>query len=149
MSGLGKFVLLAFCIGGLLPVQAGVNAMLAHAAGNPFTAAAINFMVGGACILVVLALLRVPLPQATLFSTTPWYFWIGGALGISMVVTAIVVGPKLGAGTMIALFIAGQMAASMLLDHYGWLGYPEHHVSPMRIIGAVLLITGVLLIRRF
>lgn len=40
------------------------------------------------------------------------------------------------------------MVASLLLDHFGWAGYPQQSLTPMRAAGALLVIGGVLLIQR-
>jgi len=50
---------------------------------------------------------------------------------------------------MIALIVSGQMTASLVLDHFGWLGYQLHPINGLRILGVFLLIGGVVLIRLF
>ena len=55
--------------------------------------------------------------------------------------------PKLGASGFIALALAGQVVASLLLDHFGWFGLVERQMSLSRVLGAVLLIGGVVLIQ--
>jgi transporter family-2 protein len=39
------------------------------------------------------------------------------------------------------------MICSLLVDHFGLLGVPQHAASPMRLAGAALLVLGVVLIR--
>lgn len=56
--------------------------------------------------------------------------------------------PKIGAATFIALLVAGQMLASVAFDHFGLLGLTQRPVDLPRLIGVALLIGGVLLIRR-
>jgi len=50
---------------------------------------------------------------------------------------------------MIALIVAGQMMTSVVLDHFGWLGYQIHPISVVRILGVFLLLGGVVLVRLF
>jgi transporter family-2 protein len=50
---------------------------------------------------------------------------------------------------LFALLVTGQMAAAMVMDHYGLLGLPVHHVNAQRILGVLLLLAGVTLIRVF
>jgi transporter family-2 protein len=69
--------------------------------------------------------------------------------GANYVLMAIILAPRLGAATLIALTVTGQMFASIVADHYGILGYPVHPVSMWRIAGAGLLLAGVVLIERF
>ncbi len=48
----------------------------------------------------------------------------------------------------LALAIAGQMSAALLLDHAGLLGLPVRQVTVRHMLGAALLVAGVVLIRR-
>jgi transporter family-2 protein len=79
----------------------------------------------------------------------PWYVWFAGLLGAFYISTVIVLIPRLGFALTFGLIVAGQMAISLLFDHYGILHTPIREISLGRIIGALLLIAGVLLIRRF
>jgi len=36
----------------------------------------------------------------------------------------------------------------VLIDHFGWVGFAVHPVSPLRILGAVLVVGGVVLVQR-
>ena len=42
----------------------------------------------------------------------------------------------------------GQIVSAMLLSHYGWLGSPRQPVTPMGIVGVIVLVVGVILTRR-
>jgi transporter family-2 protein len=64
------------------------------------------------------------------------------------VLAAVVLAPKLGAGTLVAAVVAGQMVTSLLLDHYGLIGFPVHSLSLARLLGAAFVIAGVILIQR-
>jgi transporter family-2 protein len=61
---------------------------------------------------------------------------------------SVVLVSRLGAALLLASIVVGQLVASLLIDHYGWLGAPVHRISPARLIGAALLVAGVALIRR-
>ena len=41
--------------------------------------------------------------------------------------------------------IAGQILGGMLMSHYGWLGSPVQPVSLMNLLGAIVMVAGVLL----
>jgi transporter family-2 protein len=47
-----------------------------------------------------------------------------------------------------AAVVGGQMVASLLLDQYGLVGFPVHPVSVVRLLGAGLVIGGVVLVQR-
>jgi len=46
------------------------------------------------------------------------------------------------------LSVLGQLMASLVIDHYGWLGFPTHAISLVRLTGAALVFVGVLLVVR-
>src|SRR4029450_883830 len=77
----------------------------------------------------------------------PWYAWSGGVFGAAFILLAILLLPSLGAATLFALAIAGQVLAAGTLDHFGAFGLPPAPISAARLAGAVLLIAGVVLIR--
>jgi bacterial/archaeal transporter family-2 protein len=64
------------------------------------------------------------------------------------VVTTAALAPALGAATLLSVAVAGQMTFALLLDHYGLVGFAVRPLSPWRIVGAALVVTGVVLIRR-
>ena len=70
-------------------------------------------------------------------------------MGGFFVVAAAVTAPHLGAATLIALVMAGQSLASLLVDHFGWVGFDQHHLSAGRLGGMVLVAAGVVLVRIF
>ena len=78
----------------------------------------------------------------------PGWAWLGGLLGAAYVASTTVLGTRLGAAAMLALVLAGQMIAALAVDQFGVLGFPQNAVTPARLLGAVLVIVGALLIVR-
>lgn len=142
------FLLLALAAGALLPVQAGLNAQLRSALGSPVAAALISFLVGTAGLATIALLMRSPLPLGRAWATTSVWQWSGGLIGAAYVLAAIVLAPRLGAATLIAAVVAGQMLSSLVLDQYGLAGFPVHSLTLVRLLGAALVIAGVILIQR-
>ena len=60
---------------------------------------------------------------------------------------ALMLLPKLGASGFIALAMAGQILASLLLDHFGLFVLAQRELTTPRVLGALLLIGGVVLIQ--
>lgn len=141
-------ILLAVLVGIVLPVQAGVNAQLRIGVGHPMLAAFISFAVGTVALLGLNLLLRTPLPSSETVGRIAWWHWIGGLLGATYIYLAIVLAPRLGAATLVASIVTGQMITSLLLDHFGLLGYPQQPLTPARFVGALFVVGGVLLIQR-
>jgi len=143
------YVLLALCAGAFMPVQAGVNSQLARWAGHPVLAATISFLVGTLALLLYSLTLRSSWPAWNSFSSAPWWVWTGGFFGAFFVAVAAAFAPKLGAATFISITVAGQMLVSLILDQYGLMGFQQRPLSVWRVVGAVLLVVGVALIRKF
>ena len=139
--------LMAALVGAGLTVQVGMNATVRFAIGSPVLAAVVNFVVGLAALAAVAVASGARwAPGAT--ATVPAWAWFGGLLGALYVASTTVLGPRLGATVLLALTIAGQMAASLLVDHFGVIGFAQTPVTPARLLGAVLLVAGVTLIVR-
>lgn len=138
--------LLAILAGAALPVQIGVNSSLRGAVGHPLWATVISFSVGALATGILLLLLRVPVPVAV--PPLGWK-WLGGSLGVIYVGLSLVLAPRLGSASLVATVVAGQLIASLLLDHFGWLGFSQHLISLPRLLGALLLAIGAWLIGRF
>lgn len=141
-------VILAFSAGVALVMQQAVNAHLRSGLGSASWAGLVSYAVGIVCMALLVVLLRDPVPSAAGAARLPWWVWIGGALGAIYIGLSIVLVPQLGSATFVALIIAGQMLASVVFDHYGWFGLAQRSVDVPRLIGAVLLVAGVVLIRR-
>ena len=139
---------LAFAAGATLIIQVGVNTTLRNALGSPVIAGLVSFVAGSAAIACFVLITRTPWPGRAQFLGTPAWAWFGGALGAFYVISTIVVGPRLGAATLLALVVLGQLATALTVDHFGWLGFPQHPLTLMRLTGAALLFGGVLLITR-
>ncbi len=129
-------------------VQAGMNAQLRSSLGHALLGASVNFSVGIFVLLTVVMVMRIPLPSQQALSATPWWAWFGGALGATFVAVVAFASRDLGALLVMGLVIVGQIAASILIDHYGALGFPVRPVTVSKLIGCVLLVGGFLLMKR-
>lgn len=134
-------------VGALLAMQPLINARVAGAAGHPIYGAMFSVFVSTVALLVAAVALRLPAPDLRGVVGSPAWSWTGGVIGACVVLAGLVVTPRLGAATTVMLFITGQMAASLLLDHHGWLGVPERPLDATRVLGVLCLIAGVALIR--
>ncbi len=146
---MGSWLYLAFALaaGAVLPLQAGINAVLARSVGGPIAAALVSFAVGTLALAAVAA--AAARPSAEKLGGVPWWVWVGGLLGAFYVVGSIVTAPRLGAVVFVAAVLAGQSLSSLVADHFGWVGFAEHPISPGRIAGLVLVAAGVALVRIF
>jgi transporter family-2 protein len=143
------YLAFGFAAGAMLPLQFGINAQLARWVESPVRASLVSFAVGTlVLVLAALPLLRGwPAPSA--LAEAPWWVWVGGSLGAFYVLGSTVAAPRLGAVTLVGLILAGQAVASLLVDHFGWVGFEEHPITPGRLVGIALLASGVVLVRIF
>lgn len=141
------FILVALMVGAGYPVQAGINATIASFHGHPLYAALTNTVVASAVLLVVILAFRLPMPKAANVAAAPLWAWTGGILGGFFVLSSLVLAPRLGAAAFVSTTIVGTMAASLVIDHYGFLVYKVQPISPLRLCGAVLVVVGMLMIQ--
>lgn len=142
------YTLLVLAVGGALSVQTQVNARLGQQLGHPIVAAAASFIIGLVLLLVIAFLVRAPMPTGEALAATPLRWWIGGALGALFIAISIVIAPRIGLGYFATLVIAGQLIAALWLEHSGWLETQQHPVTLVRVLGAVLVLLGAMLVRR-
>jgi len=143
------FVVFALAAGAMLPFQAGIKAQLAEYLGGPLRAALVSFVVGVLVLLPLVAVFVRGLPTAERVGAAPWWAWLGGAFGAFYVAGSLTSAPKLGAVTLIGVILAGQAIASLLVDHYGMVGFDEHPATLGRVAGMVLIALGVFFVRLF
>ena len=139
--------LLALLVGGALTVQVGMNATLARAIGSPLWASAVSFVVG---LLALVGFATVAGSRASTanLGQVPAWAWMGGLLGAIYVASVTMLGPRLGAMTMVALVIAGQLTVALVVDRLASWATRRSPVTPTRLLGAALLLAGALLVVR-
>ncbi|GAB5563101.1 MAG: DMT family transporter [Winogradskyella sp.] len=142
-------IVLAILAGAVLPVQAGLNVQLGKSVHQPIFAAFASFLIGTIGLLIYLFILKFDFSSiGESKNVSPWV-WTAGILGAFYVAAVIVLAPRLGVALTFVLVVAGQMAVSVVVDHYGLLGLPVKQINWQRMCGIALLIAGVLLIRKY
>jgi transporter family-2 protein len=142
----GVAVLLTATAGGLIALQAPINAGLGRATGS-MPAALISFLVGTVA-LAAIVVLSGKAGGLTSVGDVSWYYLVGGLLGAIYVANALIAVSSIGAGGVAAATVAGQLAASVAVDRLGLLGLDEIPLTPERILGVALLFVGTLLVVR-
>ncbi|NCC25665.1 MAG: DMT family transporter [Deltaproteobacteria bacterium] len=138
---------MAVTAGFTLPAQAGVNARLAGYLGSAVLASTVSFAVGTLTLIAYVSIWTGFGPGWAAARSAPWWVWFGGCLGAFFVAAVTFLAPRLGATAMVALVVAGQMSASLALDHFGVLGYQANPVSLSRILGVLFILIGVYLVQ--
>jgi len=132
-----------------MPVQALLNTRLGRQIGGPLMGSLMSFCVGLICLLLLnLATNYSAVVQLKPATTSHWYLWLGGVLGAIFVGYITWVNQRQGVALTFALVVSGQIFVSLLIDHYGWFGSAIRTLTTEKIIGAVLIIAGLLLIKK-
>ena len=143
------FLAIAFLVGALITVQVGANTRLKEAFGEVLPAVIISSSVGVLILAGVALIGRASWPSAATLAGVPWWGWLGGVLGAVYAIATVLLARTLGAATLTALVVTGQLVCSVALDHFGALGFTEHAVSVGRVVGCLLMVGGIVLIWRF
>ncbi len=143
------FLPMPIAAGAALTTQFAVNAQLRTVVGGPVVAAAISFFIGTLALVAAALVVGRQVPEMSVVTSSPWWVWIGGLLGAAFVLASIILTPRLGAATTIGLFLAGQMIASIIIDHFGLLRVAVHEATIPRILGLALVLIGVFLVQKF
>jgi bacterial/archaeal transporter family-2 protein len=140
--------ILVLLAGAMIAAQPPTNAVLARASGSVIFAALLSFAVG---TLVLIAVTVATQPRLTLapLRDVPWWAWAGGFYGAFFVAVGAYAAPRLGIASLITIAVAGQMIAALLIDHHGAFGLARTPISPGRVLGILLIVGGVVLVRRF
>jgi bacterial/archaeal transporter family-2 protein len=142
----GTAVLFTAMAGGLIALQAPINAGLAKGTGD-LPAAAISFLVGSAA-LVLIVIVAGKAGGVSHVTDVRWYYLLGGLLGAVYVANALVAVNHIGAGGVAAATVAGQLTMSVIADRLGIFGLSQVALSPLRVFGVALLLAGTVLIVR-
>jgi bacterial/archaeal transporter family-2 protein len=139
----------AVMAGMLMVVQAACNGMLEKALDRPVTVAVLSLSVGISVLLIGgLVLGKLEFPSGKI-AQVPWWAWFGGACGAISLLSQPLAAPRLGAAMFIGLFVTASSVASIVVDHFGWLGFEQHPANLGRIIGGLLMVIGIALVSFF
>jgi transporter family-2 protein len=72
----------------------------------------------------------------------PAWLWLGGPLGAVVIVTIAYAPSRIGTLATVALLIAGQLVAGVLIDAFGLLGTARIEMTVTRAAGLVLVTAG-------
>ena len=141
-------LLLASAAGTAITIQAAANSSLRAHLNDARWATFFSIIGTILTALVVMLAIRPPFPSPVAVRSAPWWNWIGGPLGALIVLSGAALTPKLGAAAYIAAVVAGQLASSILMDHFAAMNLPHQPLTISRFLGVVLVFAGVLLVTR-
>ena len=139
---------IALLAGSCLAMQVGVNNGLKSRLDQPIAASILSFATGTLALILYGLATRAPWPAADRWRGGPWWIWLGGSLGAVYIVLTVTYSPRLGAAGWVGVVVTGQILTSVLLDHFGLMGFREHSISWMRAGGVALLLAGAAVVLR-
>lgn len=142
----GLAIILTAGAGGLIALQAPINAGLGRATGS-LAAAFVSFLIGTIALGAIVVLSGKAGGLDSAFDLR-WYYLVGGLLGAVYVTNALIAIDVIGAGGVAALTVTGQLVASLAIDRFGLFGLDQISVGPERIVGVGLLLVGTVLVVR-
>ena len=136
--------------GALVAVQTRVNAALAVDLGDALLAAVLSFAIGLVTVAVIVAARSSARAALPLLSTAPWWSFLGGFGGATLVAVAAYAAPRLGVALLSIGIVAGQTTGGLLVDRLGVGPGGVHHLTRPRVVGALvcLLAVGVSVVGR-
>jgi transporter family-2 protein len=138
-------LVLMFCGGIAIAFQPSINGRLAQKIGT-IESSCISFAVG--TLLLFTLVLVAGKGSLRGVANASWWELTGGGLGAFFVTMTIVAVPRIGTTAAMAAVIGAQLAAGVLLDHFGLFGFRTIPLDVKRALGVVLLMAGASLIIR-
>lgn len=139
-------VLLTAAAGGLIALQAPINAGLGRATGS-LPAALVSFSIGTLALAAIVVLSGKAGGLGSTFDVS-WYYLLGGLLGAIYVTNALIAVSAIGAGGVAAATITAQLATGVAIDRLGLLGLEQTPIGFDRALGVALLVAGTFLLVR-
>lgn len=141
------YLIIALAIGLLMPLQTAANSRLRGAVGPAYVSTLVSFSVSTLALLLVSLLAGIPIvPSGQMLDATPAWMWFVGIVAVVTITIAIHLFKEIGQLQALIIPMFSQLIFSLLIDHFGWFGARVIPMDANRIIGALLLITGVILV---
>lgn len=142
---LAFYAALSIVAGVLIPIMAALSGAMGRTFDNPQIAALI--VVGGAFAMVAAFTLATGgaafdwrmLKQASALQLVAGFGMAFYLLSITFLA------PRFGVGNAVMLVVAGQIASSALIDHFGLFGAPHKPMDVMRASGLAIMVIGVII----
>jgi transporter family-2 protein len=134
--------------GAALTTQSAVNSQLRGGLHSVMWAVLASYLVGTLAAALVLVGTQAPLPTLSNASAIRWYQWTGGVLGMVYIAAIVFSLQRVGAASLFALVVTGQLLTALLFDHLGLLGLVRSPLTLSRLAGALLLVAGAYLLNR-
>lgn len=139
------YIVIAVAVGVAGGMQVLVNSNLNKSADLPLTTLVVNMVAAIAVLSIYLIFSR---QSFAVLKNADWYAFLGGLLGVIIVMGSTFVVAKMGVTLTSSIIIVSQLCFAMIADHYGFLGIRHIPMDMMRLGGVGLMIAGIYLFFR-
>lgn len=134
---------IAFGAGIAIALQTTLNGQLARGiGGDSLTAALVSFTIGALCLAVIALLRGGSVASLAEVPAQPLWSLSGGMLGAGALLCNVLLAPRIGLTLLVGLAVVGQLTSSLVIDHFALLGATARPISPGKLMGYLLMISG-------
>ena len=137
-----KYLIWALLAGAFIPLIGILNGRVGRALGEPFYASVMLFGVAIILALVVSVIFGKAAPSVQNLQTLRPMDYTAGFIVAFYVISATVLAGKIGVANFIVMAVSGQIMFSLMIDHFGLFGAPVKPINMTQLVGAVLLLIG-------
>ena len=139
-------IILALAAGVLTPTQISVNAELNKKTGSSLFTTFFSFLTSSVTLLLALIVTGIGFSTSKgLLSHYPLWIWTGGFMGLYQLFIKIFSYQTLGSVQTMILLVCGQVLSGLFIDHFGLFHSTQISFTLCRVVGALLVITGVII----
>ena len=125
--------------GVILAIMVSLNGGVSNAAGNYASSVNIHF-IGLIGIIFVLIFTKSKIKN---LKGIPFYMFSGGLIGVLTVLFTNARSGILGVSLTVSLTLLGQLVTSLVIDNFGYFNMPVVKFDKRKILGLVIIITGI------
>ena len=139
--------ILSFFAGALLAFQNSISSQIGHLVKKPIFAAMVAFLISLILSLCYLGFSKSGFPQKEELLSIPKHLYLlSGTMSFLALIVYFYAIPKIGISSVITLGVSGQIIFSIIASHFGLFSSPVERISTQKIIGALLMLSGVYLV---
>lgn len=140
--------ILGIAAGAALAMQPAMNSRLAIGVDSPLQASLFSFASGAVLLLAIMALSGKHRPYIGKVVTArrPVWTWLGGLIGVCIVIGQTYLVSYVGVGLLTILNIFGMLVSGALIDHFGLLNVEKRPVTGRKLSGLALVLAGIIML---
>jgi transporter family-2 protein len=123
-----------------MATQGSMNSALSKAIGLSEATFVVHF--SATVVMLIILILGISHGNWGNYSQVPWYYYLGGFIGVLITYGVVVSIPKLGVAVATTAIIVGQVLTACLVDHFGFFGLEKVPFTWLKFLGLVFLSIG-------